>query len=74
MREANRDLLARRPGTAVNMPERDQAVTVTDELLGFGVGIVEGAAGWTFAGDAGFASSLGFMVWVVVAATYLLKR
>ena len=39
-----------------------------------GVGIVEGAAGWTFAGDAGFASSLGFMVWVVVAATYLLKR
>lgn len=39
-----------------------------------GVGIVEGAAGWTFAGDAGFASSLGFMVWVVVAATYLLRH
>ena len=27
-----------------------------------------------FAGDAVFASSLGFMVWVVVTATYLLKR
>lgn len=39
-----------------------------------GVGIAEGAAGWTFAGDAGFASSLGFMVWVVVTATYLLRR
>ena len=38
------------------------------------VGIVEGAAGWTFAGDAVFASSLGFMVWVVVTATYLLRR
>jgi hypothetical protein len=38
------------------------------------VGIVEGAAGWTFAGDAVFASSLGFMIWVVVTATYLLRR
>jgi hypothetical protein len=39
-----------------------------------GVGIVEGAAGWTLVGDAGFASSFGFMVWVVVTATYLLRR
>ena len=39
-----------------------------------GVGIVEGAANWTFAGDTVFASSLGFMVWVVVTATYLLRR
>jgi hypothetical protein len=38
------------------------------------VGIVEGAAGWTFAGSSLFASSLGFMVWVVVTATYLLRR
>jgi hypothetical protein len=38
------------------------------------VGIVEGAAGWTFAGNSVFASSLGFMVWVVVTATYLLRR
>jgi len=38
------------------------------------VGIVEGTAGWTFAGSAVFASSLGFMVWVVVTATYLLRR
>ena len=38
------------------------------------VGVVEGAADWTFAGDTVFASSLGFMVWVVVTATYLLKR
>jgi hypothetical protein len=38
------------------------------------VGIVEGAAAWTFAGDAVFASSLGFMIWVVVTATYLLRR
>jgi hypothetical protein len=39
-----------------------------------GVGIAEGAATWTLAGDAGFASSFGFMVWVVVTATYLLRR
>ena len=38
------------------------------------VGIVEGAADWTLAGDTVFASSLGFMVWVVVTATYLLRR
>jgi hypothetical protein len=38
------------------------------------VGTVEGAADWTFAGDSVFASSLGFMVWVVVTATYLLRR
>jgi hypothetical protein len=38
------------------------------------VGVVEGAAGWTFAGDTVFASSLGFMIWVLVAATYLLRR
>jgi hypothetical protein len=39
-----------------------------------GVGVVEGAADWTFAGSSVFASSLGFMVWVVVTATYLLRR
>jgi len=38
------------------------------------VGLVEGASDWTFAGHAVFASSLGFMVWVVVTATYLLRR
>jgi len=38
------------------------------------VGIVEGAAGWTLAGDEVYASVLGFMIWVVVAATYLLRR
>ena len=38
------------------------------------VGLIEGAADWTFAGDTVFASSLGFMVWVVVTATYLLRR
>ncbi len=39
-----------------------------------GVGMAEGAASWTLAGDAGFASSFGFMIWVVVTATYLLRR
>jgi hypothetical protein len=38
------------------------------------VGIIEGAADWTFAGDDLYASVIGFMVWVVVTATYLLKR
>jgi hypothetical protein len=38
------------------------------------VGLVETAADWTLAGNTVFASSLGFMVWVVVTATYLLRR
>ncbi len=38
------------------------------------VGVLEGATDWTLAGDALFASSLGFMVWVLVTATYLLRR
>jgi hypothetical protein len=38
------------------------------------VGLVEGAADWTLAGDTVYASALGFMVWVVVTATYLLRR
>ncbi len=38
------------------------------------VGLVEGAANWTFAGHAIYASSLGFMIWVLVTATYLLRR
>ena len=38
------------------------------------VGLVEGAADWTLAGGRVFASSLGFMIWVVVTATYLLRR
>ena len=38
------------------------------------VGLVEGAADWVFADESVFASSLGFMVWVGVTATYLLRR
>jgi asparagine N-glycosylation enzyme membrane subunit Stt3 len=37
-------------------------------------GIVEGTASWTLAGRDVFASMLGFMIWVVVTATYLLRR
>jgi hypothetical protein len=38
------------------------------------VGIAEAAADWTLADSTLWASSLGFMVWVVVTATYLLRR
>jgi hypothetical protein len=38
------------------------------------VGLVEGAADWSLADESVFASSLGFMVWVLVTATYLLRR
>jgi hypothetical protein len=38
------------------------------------VGMVEAAADWTLAGRDVYASSLGFMLWVVVTATYLLRR
>ena len=39
-----------------------------------GVGLAEGAAGWTLVGHTVFASTLGFMIWVVVTTTYLLRR
>ena len=38
------------------------------------VGAVEAGTGWVLADRSVFASSLGFMVWVVVTATYLLRR
>jgi hypothetical protein len=38
------------------------------------VGLVEGGADWVLADESVFASSLGFMIWVVVTATYLLRR
>jgi hypothetical protein len=38
------------------------------------VGMVESAATWTFERNGIFASSLGFMVWVLVTTTYLLRR
>ena len=41
---------------------------------GIGGGIAETGADWTVAGRSVFASSLGFMVWVLVTATYLLRR
>jgi hypothetical protein len=47
---------------------------VAGGLAVLAVGLVEGGADWTLAGDAVYASSLGFMVWVVVTATYLLRR
>ena len=40
----------------------------------FGLGIVEGAANWTFVGSTFWASSLGFMLWVLVTAAFLAKR
>ena len=38
------------------------------------VGLVEGGADWVLADESVFASSLGFMVWVLVTATYLMRR
>ena len=39
-----------------------------------GVGLAEGAAGWTLIGHTVLASTLGFMIWVLVTTTYLLRR
>jgi len=39
-----------------------------------GVGMLEGAWHWVLSGTETFASALGFMIWVVVTATYLLRR
>jgi hypothetical protein len=38
------------------------------------VGFAEAAADWTLWRSTVWASSLGFMIWVVVTATYLLRR
>jgi hypothetical protein len=37
-------------------------------------GVVEGAADWTFVGSTFWASSLGFMVWVLFTAGFLARR
>jgi hypothetical protein len=37
------------------------------------VGVSEAAADWTFVGSTFWASSLGFMIWVLVTATYLVR-
>ena len=47
---------------------------VAGGLAVLAVGLVEVAADWTFVGQSVFASSLGFLFWVVVTATYLLRR
>ena len=39
-----------------------------------GVGVLEGAWHWRLAGNDIFASTLGFMIWVIVTATHLLRR
>jgi hypothetical protein len=38
------------------------------------VGMVEAGTGWTLADRSIYASSLGFMIWVIVTSTYLLRR
>lgn len=38
------------------------------------VGLIEGATNWTLWRDDVHASSIGFWIWVVVTATYLLRR
>ena len=37
------------------------------------LGVCEAAANWTFVGSTFWASSLGFMIWVLVTATYLVR-
>jgi hypothetical protein len=38
------------------------------------LGVCEAAAEWTFVGSTFWASSLGFMIWVLIVATYLVKE
>ncbi len=37
------------------------------------LGVAEAAADWTFVGSTFWASSLGFMIWVLVTATFLVR-
>ena len=39
----------------------------------FGLGLSEGAADWTFVGSTFWASSLGFMIWVLITAGFLAR-
>ena len=38
------------------------------------LGVCEAAADWTFVGSTFWASSLGFMIWVLITATYLVRN
>ena len=40
----------------------------------FLLGIAEGAADWTFVGSTFWASSLGFMIWVLITAGFLIRK
>jgi hypothetical protein len=43
-------------------------------LAVLGVGMAEAGSSWTLADTSIFASTLGFMIWVIVTSTYLLRR
>jgi hypothetical protein len=47
---------------------------VAGGLAVLGVGVGEAATGWTLAGSTVWASTLGFMIWVLVTAAYLWRR
>jgi len=38
------------------------------------LGVCEAAADWTFVGSTFWASSLGFMIWVLITATFMVRR
>ena len=60
--------LARAQGAALVRPGRDRR-----RRRGAALGVCEAAADWTFVGSTFWASSLGFMIWVLVTATYLVS-
>jgi len=59
---------------ARKIPKRFGQAGIAGGIAVLAVGIVEAGSNWTLTGGAGFASSFGFMIWVVVTATYLLRR
>ena len=61
--------LARAQGPALVRP-----AGIAGGIAVLALGVVEAAADWTFVGTTFWASSLGFMIWVLVTATYLLRR
>ncbi len=61
-------------GSARKIPKWFGLAGVGGGIAVLAVGAVEAGTTWTLADSSVFASSLGFMIWVIVTATYLLRR
>ncbi len=72
-RDGDHRLLARRRSRARKVSKWFGRAGIAGGVAVLLLGVCEAAADWTFVGSTFWASSLGFMIWVLVTATYLVR-